>query len=74
MSSLPSALAACHNVYAQCLFDSFSRFLITHRGVSSVLMLGGVQSLAESKIGRFRVEEGVRLVGVIQGAATERHH
>ena len=42
--------------------------------MSGVLMFGRVQSLAESEIGRFGVEEGARLIGVIQGAATERYH
>lgn len=42
--------------------------------MAGVLMLGGVQSLAESEIGRLRVQEGVGLVDVVQGAATERHH
>lgn len=57
-------------------FGSFNNILIndTYHGMPGVLMFGRVQSLAESKIGRFRVEEGVCLVRVIQGAATERHH
>ena len=46
----------------------------TYRGMAGVLMFGRVQSLAESKIGRFRVEERIGLVYVIQGATAERHH
>lgn len=39
-----------------------------------MLMLGRIQSLAKGKIGRRRVEKGIRLVGVVQGATTERHY
>jgi len=42
--------------------------------MSGMLMLGRVQSLAKSKIGRYWIEEGIRLVGVIQNATTERHY
>jgi len=37
-------------------------------------MFSRVQSLAESEIGRLRIEKRVRLIGVIQGAATERYY
>lgn len=63
---------------SKCLFlpHTFNNILIndTYRSVAGILMFGGIQSLAESKIGRFRIEEGIGLVYIIQGAATERHH
>lgn len=37
-------------------------------------MFGRVQSLAESDIGRLGVDVGVRLIDVIQGATSGRHH
>lgn len=63
---------------SKCLFlpHTFNNILIndTYRSVPGILMFGGIQSLAKSKIGRFRIEEGIGLVYIIQGAATERHH
>ena len=58
-----------HVARSKCLFlpHTFNNILIndTYRSVAGILMFGGIQSLAE---------EGIGLVYIIQGAATERHH